>query len=138
MWEKWRNELLVMVKVGALLLFFLLVGYLSFVIMGRFGVAWFGLVCELEVEVDLHLRSFEAFSFAISFCMLYFGKFFLLCYHCFDLIYCLLSRKSGAYISRFLFYFSPHYSPLPLWWMGQANEIEHVRLCVCPSGVRHE
>lgn len=51
--------------------FFLLVGYLSFVIMGRFGVAWFGLVCELEVEVDLHLRSFEAFSFAISLSLLH-------------------------------------------------------------------
>lgn len=50
-----------MVTVGALLMdfFSLLVGYLSFVIMvGRFGVAWFGLVCELKVEVDLHLSLF--------------------------------------------------------------------------------
>lgn len=43
---------------------------------GGCGLVWFGLVwfCDWEVEVDLHLRSFEPFSIAIS-CFLCFGCF---------------------------------------------------------------
>lgn len=68
-------------------------------------MAWFGLVCELEIEVDLHLWSFEVFSFVPAACI--FGNFLSLRGRCFGLIFYLLGRsRVRVYPGSFSFLFT--------------------------------